>query len=213
MIGERENIYPDTNYGTLVMNAFDIDGNDVRAFYDSANNLVFVLDNTINAKKPNVLLVINPDGDKKWDEILSTEYGVDLENVRPKVDNKYQKLDIEYSGLSVYEALINAYKAGDDLEEHLNQLAILRDSAARHSAMMRLNVANETISKTNTTIVKTKETIVRLQVRIKTLRSKLSSTKKEIGKVSTKQSAAKILKLESQIEAANEKLKRAKKRL
>lgn len=213
MIGERENIYPDTNYGTLVMHAFDIDGNDIHAFYDSADNLVFVLDNTINSKKPNVLLVINPDGDKKWDEILSTEYGVDLETIRPKVDNKYQKLDIEYSGLSVYEAIINAYKSGDDLEEHLNQLAILRDSAARHSAMMRLNVANETISKTNMTIVKTKETIVRLQVRIKTLRSKLSSTKKEIGKVSTKQSAAKILKLESQIEAANEKLKRAKKRL
>lgn len=213
MIGERENIYPDTNYGTLVVQNFDIDGNQISAFYDSENNLVFVLDNTINARKPNVLLVINPDGDKKWDEILSSDYDVDLETIRPKVDNKYQKLDIEYSGLSVYENLINAYKAGDALEDQLNQLAILRDAASRHSAMTRLNVANETISKTNTTIVKTKETIVRLQARIKTLRSKLSAAKKEIGKVATKQSASKILKLESQIDATNEKLKRAKKRL
>lgn len=209
MMGEREN----TNYGTLVMRAFNIDGNDINAFYDSANNMIFVLDNTINVQKPNVLLVINSDGDKKWDEILSMGYGVDLETIRPKVDNKYQKLDIEYSGLSVYENLINAYEAGEDLEEHLIQLSILRDSAARHSAMMRLNVANEIISKTNATIVRTKDTIVRLQARIKSLRAKLSATKKEIGRVNTKQSAAKILKLESQIEASNEKLKRAQKRL
>ena len=209
MMGEREN----TNYGTLVMRAFNIDGNDINAFYDSSNNLIFVLDNTINAQKPNVLLVINPDGDKKWDEILSMGYGVDLETIRPKVDNKYQKLDIEYSGLSVYENLISAYEAGEDLEEHLVQLSILRDSAARHSAMMRLNVANEIISKTNATIVRTKDAIVRLQARIKSLRAKLSATKKEIGRVNTKQSAAKILKLESQIEASNEKLKRAQKRL
>jgi len=213
MIGEREDIVNETEYGTLNMRSYDIDGNAINAFYDDSDDLVFVLDNTINQNKPNVLLVINPMGDKKWDEILSGEYDVDLETIRPKQDNKYQKLDIEYSGLSVYENLINAYIAGDDLSEHLNQLNILRDSAARHSAMIRLNVANETIAKTNVTIVKTKETIVRLQERVKTLRAKLSAQKKEIGKIPTKQSASKILKLEAQIDATNEKLKRAKKRL
>ncbi len=213
MIGERENNYTDTNYGSLIMRTFDIDGNNINAFYDAGDNLIFVLDNAINAQKPNVLLVINPDGDKKWDEILSSDYGVDLETIRPKVDNKYQKLDIEYSGLNIYENLINAYNAGDALDDYLNDLMILRDSAMRHSAMMRLNSANETIAKTNATIIKTKESVIRLEARIKTLRSKLSSAKKEIGRVNTKQSASKILKLESQIEAANEKLKRAKKRL
>lgn len=213
MIGERKNNYTDTNYGSLIMRTFDIDGNNINAFYDAGDNLIFVLDNAINAQKPNVLLVINPDGDKKWDEILSSGYGVDLETIRPKVDNKYQKLDIEYSGLNIYENLINAYNAGDALDDYLNDLMILRDSATRHSAMMRLNSANETIAKTNATIIKTKESVIRLEARIKTLRSKLSSAKKEIGRVNTKQSASKILKLESQIEAANEKLKRAKKRL
>lgn len=212
MIGEREDILNENQYGDLTMRPYVIDGNEINAFYDD-DDLVCVLDNTINQTKPNVLLVINPSGDKKWDEILSGQYNVDLETIRPKQDNKYQKLDIEYSGLSVYENLINAYVAGDDLSEHMIQLNILRDSAARHSAMTRLNVANEIIAKTNMTIVKTKESIVRLQNRIKTLRAKLSATKKEIGKVSTKQSAAKILKIESQIEAANEKLKRARKRL
>jgi hypothetical protein len=212
MIGERKETNQQ-NYGTLVMRPYDIAGNSISAFYDSDDDLVFVLDNTINASKPNVLLVINPDADKKWDEILSHDYDVDLETIRPKQDNKYQKLDIEYSGLAVYDNLIKAYIAGEDMTDSLVQLNVLRDSAARHSAMMRLDVANETISKTNATIVKTKESIIRLQNRIKTLRAKLTATKKEIGKVSTKQSAAKILRLESQIEATNEKLKRAKKRL
>ena len=213
MIRERENTHPKTKYGKLTLRQYDIDGNNIDAFYDADGYMVFVLDNTINANKPNVLLVINPDADKKWDDMLANDYGVDLETIRPKVDNKYQKLDIEYSGLAVYDNLISAYESGEDLSEHLNQLSVLRDSAARHSAMMRLNVANDTISKTNVTIVKTKETILRLQARLKSLRAKLSATKKEIGKVATKQSASKILKLESQIDATAEKLKRAQKRL
>lgn len=213
MIGEREDILTETNYGDLVMRSYDIENNKINAFYDGADDLVFVVDNTITEKKPNVLLVINPDGDKKWDEILSTQYNVDLETIRPKQDNKYQKLDIEYSGLSIYENLINAFVSGDDISEQIVQLNILRDSAARHSAMTRLNVANEIITKTNATIVRTKEAIVRLQERLKTLRSKLTQQKKEIGKVPTKQSASKILKIEAQIDATNEKIKRAKRRL
>lgn len=213
MIGERENINSNTDYGALVMRPYDIAGNEISAFYDNADNLVFVLDNTVSNKKTNVLLVINPEAGKRWDEILSGKYGVDLETIRPKVDNKYQKLDIEYSGLYVYDNLISAYNAGDDLGDSLEQLEILRDSAVRNSAMVRLTTANDTISKTNITIAKTKESIVKLQNRVKTLRAKLSEAKKEIGRVATKQSASKILKLESQIDAANEKIKRSKKRL
>jgi len=213
MTSERENNFGEIDNGLLKMRSFNIVGNDIDAFYDSEKNLVFVLDKTVNSDKPNVLLVMNPVADKKWDEILSGQYKIDLETIRPKVDNKYQKLDIEYSGLSVYDNLINAYVSGAGLEEHLIQLGILRDSAVRHSAMMRLDTANEIISKTNMTIVKTKETIVRLQERLKTLRNKLADQKHEIGRVSTKQSASKILKTESQIDATNEKLKQAKKRL
>ena len=213
MIGEREFSTDTNSYGALAMRHYDIDGNNIDAFYDASDDLIFVLDNTINPNKPNVLLVINPVGDKKWDEILSGQYGVDLENVRPKQDNKYQKLDIEYSGLPVYDGLIKAFLDSEDLTEHLNQLNILRDSAVRHSAMLRLTAANEAITKTNATITRTKDAIIRLQERIKTLKAKLAETKKEIGRVDTKQSAAKILKIQSQIEATNEKLKRAKKRL
>ena len=70
MIGERENFDSQTQYGSLVMRPYDIEGNEISAFYDSSDKLVFVLDNTISSRKPNILLVINPDADKKWDEIL-----------------------------------------------------------------------------------------------------------------------------------------------
>lgn len=213
MIGERKDNFDETEYGSLAMRPYNISGNAMDAFYDSNDDLVFVLDKTINESKPNVLLVINPDGDKKWDEILASGYGVDLEYVRPKQDNKYQKLDIEYSGLSVYDNLIRAYVAGDSIDENLVQLNVLRNSAARHSAMERLNAANEIIVRTNATIVKTKESIVRLQTRLKTLRAKLADLKKEVGRVAPKQSAAKILKTESQIDTTKEKIKRAQKRL
>ncbi len=213
MIDERENIFDETDFGSLTARSYNISNNEIDAFYDASGDLVFVLDKTIYSNKPNVLLVINPVADKKWDEILSGQYGVDLETIRPKQDNKYQKLDIEYSGLGIYKNLIDAFVKGDSLDEPLIQLDVLRDSAVHHSAMARLSVANEVIAKTNATIVKTKESIIRLQERLKTLRVRLSEQKKTIGRVSTKQSAAKILKLESMIEATNEKIKRAEKRL
>ena len=40
MMGERENFGSQTQYGSLFMRAYDIDGNKIDAFYDSADNLV-----------------------------------------------------------------------------------------------------------------------------------------------------------------------------
>ena len=93
----------------LTFMEYNIAGNLLRAYYDADGKLVFVLDSTIDTRKPNVLLVINPVGDRKWDDILANDYGVDLETVRPKKDNKYQKMVIEYSGLAGYDAHINEY--------------------------------------------------------------------------------------------------------
>ena len=81
---------------------YDIAGNAFRAWKNNADELIFVLDETIDDFKPNVLLVLNAHDDRKWDDILVNDYGINLEDVRPRVDNKYQKLDIEYTGLDVY---------------------------------------------------------------------------------------------------------------
>ncbi|MBR4892189.1 MAG: hypothetical protein IKZ34_03365 [Alphaproteobacteria bacterium] len=208
MVNERENFYQ-----PLTLVDYDIAGNSFRAYYDADKKLVFVIDFLVTDIKPNVLLVINPVGDRKWDDILENDYGVDLETVRPKKDNKYQKLDIEYAGLAQYDNLIQAHEAGKGLEEALNDLVEFRHVAAVRSAKERQGAAELTASRSRETIDKTNEKITELQNRVKTLRQKLSEAKKLIGKEPTKQSASKILRLESQIDSTNDKLKRAKKRL
>lgn len=192
---------------------YNIAGNVIRAYYDADDKLIFILDKTISDDKPNVLLVINPVGDRKWDDILANDYGVDLETVRPKKNNKYQKLDIEYSGLSEYDDLINAYKAGSDLSEALENLTVFRYNSVRRSAMERLSVAESNAEKARDTIVRTKESIAEMQDKLKQMRAKLSQQKKQIGREPTKKSASKILRTDAQIDALNEKIRRAKKRL
>lgn len=192
---------------------YDIGGNRVRAYYNSARELIFVLDETINRDKPNVLLVIDSFDERKWDDVLSNDYGIDLETIRPKKDNKYQKLDIEYGGLDVYAELIDAYESDDDMDEPLENLKRFQIMAVRRSAKERLSDAEETATKARETIERTNDAISELRARIKELRAKLSEQKRNIGREPTKTSAAKILKTEAQIDATNEKLARAKKRL
>lgn len=197
----------------LTQKEYNISGNVFRAFYDVDGKLVFVIDDTITDFKLNALLVINPVGDRKWNDILSNDYGVDLETVRPKKDNKYQKLDIEYSGLSVYDNLIHSVGNRTEEAENIQQLNEFRQNSIRKSAQERLEVAETKAEKTKETIIKTNESISDLQGKLKAFRSTLSQQRKQIGKEPTKKSAAKILRTEAQIDATNEKIRRAKKRL
>ena len=207
MQNERESL------STLTVRDYDIAGNLVRAFVAPDGKIVFVLDLMVDESKPNVLLVMNPVDNRKWDDVLENDYGVDLETVRPKKNNKYQKLDIEYSGLSVYQDLIDAYAAGDDLTDDLAMLKAFRKTAVRRAAQERLSVAEMSANNARDTIDKTNDSIQDLNARMRQLRVKLAELRKNIGKEPTKQSAAKILRVESQIDATNEKIKRAKKRL
>ncbi|MCQ2599313.1 MAG: hypothetical protein MJ187_02950, partial [Alphaproteobacteria bacterium] len=204
---ERENL------SALIPQDFNIAENVLRAFFDAQNHLIFVLDNTVADGKTNTLLVMNPVENRKWDDILSNDWGVDLETVRPKKDNKYQKLDIEYSGLTEYDNLIRDYKSGKNLDNDLIALRVLRDASIRRVAAERLAAANDAADKSRETIARANDTIQELQTRLKQLRSKLGQERNDIGREPTKQSAAKILRTESQIDAANEKLRRAKKRM
>ena len=204
---ERENLNP-----SLTAIDYNIGGNELRAYYDDKGALVFVLDYATDDIKPNVLLVINPVGERKWDDILTNDFGVDLETVRPKKDNKYQKLDIEYDGLGVYDALISAFKAHGDVNAELKKLGEFRRGAALRSAQERLAAAEEIAENARETIDKAYDAAEQLQAKLKNLRAKLTSQRREIGKEPTKQSAAKILRTESQIDAVTEKLNRANKR-
>lgn len=206
---ERENI----KQNNLIQRQYKVAQQDFRAFYDADENLVFVLDYYVDDKKPNVLLVMNPKGDRKWDDVLENDWGVDLEDVRPKRNNKYQKLDIEYSGLELYENLFDAIDDDADYTEQLRLVDMFRQIAVRRSAEERLKIAEVTADNARETIEKTHETIDNLRDKLKELRGKHAEYKKNIGKEPTKQSAAKILRTESQIDAVNDKLARANKRL
>ena len=207
MPNERESL------SALTAREYDIDGNLVRAFVNDDGDIVFVLDMLVDENKPNVLLVIDAVDDRKWDDVLENDYGVDLETVRPKKDNKYQKLDIEYSGLNVYRDLIAKYIAGDDVADSIIKLNDFRRVAVRRAATERLAVAEKAAENARETITKTIDSVHELDTRLRQLRVKLSDVRKGIGKEPTKQSAAKVLRVESQIDATNEKIRRAKKRL
>lgn len=220
MSSEKESLLPQpiNNNGNLPSAMltyvdYDIDGNTFRAYYDNAQNMVFVVDSTQNSRKPNVLLVLPASGERKWDEILVSDWGVDLETVRPRKDNKYQKLDIEYGNVDAYKRLVHDFQADASLNSALIDLNLFRDNAVRRNALARLDAAQDVAVRARETIDKTNETITELNVRIKELRTKLSIQKKSIGKEPTKQSAAKILRSDSLIEATGEKIERARRRL
>ncbi len=213
MTNDKEIVSATNGLGALGVRGYDIAGNKIRAFFDDADNLVFVIDDTITPDKPNVLLVIDSFDGRKWDDILANDYGVTLEAVRPKKDNKYQKLDIEYTGLDEYDDLIHSFDSGDDLTNVLGALNAFRRAAARRAAMERLDSAETAAENARETIQRAQESIAELQVRLKTLRSKLAQQKKSVGREPTKQSAAKILRTESQIDALKDKSLRAQRRL
>ena len=192
---------------------YDIAGNVLHAWYDADNKLVFVVDETIDEYKPNVLLVVRSDGTRRWDDLLQNVYNIDLELIRPKRDNKYQKLDIEYSGIDVYEDLIDAYENHGDLNAALVDLVDFRDAAVRRAATVRLTNAQDEIAQAQITADKAEHTIKCLHDRMRVLRDRLSRQKSYVGREPTKQSASRILRIEAQIESTDEKLLRAEKRV
>lgn len=192
---------------------FDIDGNVFRAWRDADDKLICIVDETVDEYKPNVLLVLDADGDRKWDDILVNDYGFDLEYVRPKKDNKYQKLDIEYDGLDLYDSLMRAYLDGKDTDDLVADLIDFRDAAVRRSATSRLNSALDIVDQANETLLRAQKSVTALRDRRRKLRNRLAKQKENIGREPTKQSAAKILRTESQLESNAEKLSRAEARI
>lgn len=201
-----------TEFRDLSLREYDIAGNVFRAWFDD-DGLAVVVDETIDEYKPNVLLVVRPRDSRKWDDLLANTYNIDLELVRPKKDNKYQKLDVEYGGTEIYEKLIREYENHGDIKGALADLMDFRDAAVRRSALGRLNAAQEEMDLATATATKAQNSIRGLGDRVRSLRGKLARQKERIGREPAKQSASRILRTESQIESTEEKKERAEKRL
>lgn len=200
------------NFENLTSREYNILGNTFRVWRDDAGVTRFVLDDTIAEYKPYVMLVLPSDGNRKWDDILQNDYGIDLETVRPKKNNKYQKLDIEYADVGLYDTLIRAFENGGGIDDAIADLVDFRFDAVRRSAVERLAAANDAVAQGQDTLDKTNETISELQARQRNLKNKLKQQRRDVGREPTKQSASKILKTESQIDSGVGKLKRAERR-
>jgi len=199
--------------GLLKSIDFKIEDNLLSAFYKE-DELIFVLDKTINETKPNVLLIIEQIDGRKWDDILANDYNVTLELIRPKIRNKYRKLDIDYDGLNIYKNLIEDYKNGNDLTNSLNELANFRNSSIKMAASQRLVSSQNKIRKSSITVDKTDKTLSKLQEDFKKLRLKLQKQrKKNIDPEKIKKTEDRIQNLILKMRRSKKRLKRAEKRL
>jgi hypothetical protein len=183
----------------------EVGGIKIKAFRDASRKLLFVLDTTRDSILPNVLLVIDGKDDRKWDDILENDFRIDPETVRPRANNKYQRLDIDYDGLGVYsEAMFS-----NDAEE----LRKWRLAAAEKQKYFRMAEAERELELARATIGEARKTIAGLDEFIALQKDKLKAAKKNLGKEPPKDSAAKILRYEARIERAEAKKARSARRL
>jgi len=207
---ERDkNFIPNLSFGkpggAIGHEDFEIGGIFIRAFYDASHRLLFILDRTQDDILPNILLVLNAHGNRKWDDILSNDFGVDPESVRPRDANKYQKLDIDYTALDYYNDSITTGSA-DALHPIRREIAARQKENRIGDAFRELNLARSTIMETDKAIAEL-EDFIHLQ------KAKLKDAREKIGKEPPKDSAAKILRFEARIERASLKKERAERRL
>ena len=207
-----ENFVPHINLGGNVplgsgaaIEHHDIDGIKLSAFYDAAHRLLFVLDTTKDEILPNTVLILDSKGGRKWDDILANDFGVDPETVRPRANNKYQKLDIDYESLKYYNDVI--------VSKQRDVLAATRDEIAMRHRDIRLGEAYHEIDLAESTVREATKTIHELDEFMALQKDKLHAAKKEVGKVPPKDSAAKILRFEARIERAAAKKARSERRL
>lgn len=184
---------------------FDIDGIKIDAFYDASHRLLFVLDSTHDAILPNTLLIIGDRNGRKWDDILQNDFGIDPETIRPRTDNKYQKLDIDYDGINYYNDAI--------ITRNADILKPVRIKIAERQKEFRINDAYHEIELARATVAEAEKTIADLDDFIKLQIGKLKAAKKNVGKEPPKDSAAKILRYEARIDRAMAKKARAARRL
>ncbi|MDR3208786.1 MAG: hypothetical protein LBT45_02965 [Rickettsiales bacterium] len=191
--------------GGASIEQFDIDGIKIKAFYDAAHRLLFVLDVTQDEILPNILLVIRGKDDRKWDDILANDFGVNPEAIRPREDNKYQKLDIDYDALDDYNKAIVSGAA--------EELRRARKIISENQREIRLAEAEREITLARATAGEASKTISDLDDFIELQKDKLKAAKKNVGKEPPKDSAAKILRYEARLERAGAKKARAQRRL
>ncbi|MDR0449009.1 MAG: hypothetical protein LBG89_00920 [Rickettsiales bacterium] len=188
---------------------FSAGGISFSAWLDTHDHAAFVLDMTRDDILPDAMVVIDQDAsnpDRKWDDILRKDFDTDPEIVRPRQDNKYQKLDILYMGLSVYQAAVDHMMThGDASGEIIRDIGSFRLNAAAASAAKRIADNRVILKKVSKTMESTKKTAAKIRAEIAQLTERLAAQKTAAGFQPSRAAASKILKTQSMIEALQEK--------
>ncbi len=189
-------------------------------YYWKNDSLLFVIDKSLDEISPDFRLIINPDTenpDKKWDSILSGDYRLNLETIRPKQNNKYQKLDIEYFGLALYEKFISVLSSDSKNSKYLNdlyqKLLSLKIRNSVENTQKRIEEYESDVSKSNETIKKTQKTIEKLNDTITFFSERLANQKIASKKDSSAEMAEKISKTEDNVSRNKSKLSKSNVRL
>jgi hypothetical protein len=189
---------------------FSAGGLEFSAWLDTHDHAAFVLDMTRDDILPDAMFIIDPDAanpDRKWDDILRKDFETDPEIVRPRENNKYQKLDILYQGLDIYQSAVEHMMAhsGDASGEIIRSLKSFRLNAAAQSAQKRILDNQEILAKTTGTLASAKKTRAKIKSEMDMLGERLATQKAAAGFEPSKAAASKMLKTQAMIEALHEK--------
>lgn len=212
-------------------NVFSFDNTKLRfdAFFDSSKpkseltiqDLQFVIDDSRAELTPNHILFIDRtqaevNEDKKWDKIVSDRYSLNPMFVRPKLDNKYLKLDIVYDLMDVYKEIIskaltsetqNSVEIDDDILENIEYAKL---ESILSICDKRIDFCMIDFKRAQGTIKSTGNTVEKLQKQISNLKDSISSTN---DSKSLQQKQEKLESLLEKEKSAARRLKRAKKRI
>jgi hypothetical protein len=180
------------------------------AFYNG-ERIAAVLDTTADEAAPNHLLIVAPragenpvNPDTKWDTILKEDFGIDPNLLRPKENTKYQKLDISYGDLSLFDAF--SVEPNEEMLEILveNRLNLALENAYRREEQYLL-----AHNRASLTITRAESGIELLNMRVSNLSRKALRESDDATKA---EATAKLYLATEKLKRAQRRLKRAIKR-
>ncbi|MBN2676367.1 MAG: hypothetical protein JXR30_03910 [Alphaproteobacteria bacterium] len=195
----------------LVEHFVETDTLNFTAYFDqSEKNLLFVLDRSNDSISPNTRLILSREDDSRsWDDILSQDYKVDLEKIRPKEGHLYQPLDIEYENLFLYKSFLE--NSENDLAA--KRLKLNREKQALDHTIKRLDEETDTLHKSQQTVMSSRKSVEDYTNRLNRLKQRKKAMEKKKKENPKSISPEKEARLENSLDRNNEAVKSRVKRL
>lgn len=209
-VGLDENIYKDQDY-------------DFSVYYDNNGNPAFAIERTLDDIAPNHKIIVDAEkGEQnlqnpevKWEEILEKRYSIDINEIWPKIENKFQKIDPEYEGLNLYAELIR----NPDSNEIKEAFEINREKQSLDNALEReqeelleLNRASNTIETSNKTLKRTQKSFSNLKARLKGYKEDEKNDPESVDQEKKQRTIDSFNKYKEKLKRTKRRIRRAERR-